>query len=277
MQLKNNSICDTKEYTDIARKVRCDILKIVYNAKAPHIGSSFSIVEILVALYFKSLNISPDNIKDENRDRFILSKGHGCPALYAVLKERGILKKEVLNGFGLDGGTLEEHPTRDLAKGIEVSTGSLGHGLAIGSGMAIAAKYEKRPYRIFVLMSDGEIQSGFVWEAAMFAAHHKLDNLVAIIDCNKIQALGNVKEINNIEPLADKWRSFGWGILEVDGHNFTQLLSAFDTIPFEKGKPSVVIADTIKGKGVSFMENNLLWHYRSPDETEYQNAMKELG
>lgn len=264
------------KYTEISKEIRKNILEMVYRARAPHIGSSFSIVEILVALYFKYLRVSPDRPKDENRDRFILSKGHGCPALYAVLARRGFLDTDAIKGFGCNGGTLEEHPTCDTTKGIEVTTGSLGHGLSIGAGMALAAKYDKNPSRIFVLMSDGETQSGFIWEAAMFAAQHKLDNLIAIVDYNKIQALGRVKEVIDLEPYGDKWRSFGWEVKEIDGHDFMQIFSAFGCIPFKKNRPSVIIAHTVKGKGVSFMEDNLLWHYRSPDENEYKKALKEL-
>lgn len=267
---------ETEKYNAIAKGLRRDILNMLYKAKAPHIGSSFSIVEILVALYCKYLRISPDDPQDKSRDRFILSKGHGCPALYAVLAHKGFISADTLKGFGLNGGTLEEHPTLDIMKGIEVSTGSLGHGLSIGSGMAIAAKHDQNTNRVFVLMSDGETQSGFIWEAAMFAAHNKLDNIVAIVDYNKIQALGRTREINDPEPLKEKFSSFGWGAKEVDGHDFIQLFSALDDIPFEEGKPSVIIAHTIKGKGVSFMEDRLLWHYRCPDEDEFKKASKEL-
>lgn len=249
---------------------------MIYNAKAPHIGSSFSIVEILVALYCKYMRIYHEDPQNRSRDRFILSKGHGCPALYAVLAHRGFLSENDIKGFGRNGGTLEEHPTHDLTKGIEVSTGSLGHGLSIGAGMAIAAKHDREPQRIIVLTSDGEVQSGFIWEAAMFASHHGLDNLVLIIDYNKIQALGRTKDINSPEPLKEKLCSFGWNVKEVDGHDFSQLFSALESIPSEQGKPSAIIAHTVKGKGVSFMEDKLLWHYRCPDEDEYQKAMKEL-
>jgi len=267
---------DIEGIKEIAKKVRRETLDLIYKAKTPHIGSSFSIIEILVALYFKYLRVSPDNSRNKDRDRFILSKGHGCPALYAVLARKGFLNSDIIEGFACNDGTLEEHPTFDLTKGIEFSTGSLGHGLSIGAGMAKAAKHDNNPYRIFVLLSDGETEAGFVWEATMFAAHHKLDNLIAIIDYNKIQALGRVKEIIDLEPFGEKWRSFGWGVREIDGHDFAQLFSAFEEIPFEQNKPSTIIAHTVKGKGVSFMEDKLLWHYRCPDEEEYLKAIKEL-
>jgi len=267
---------ERKKYIKIAQKVRREILDMIYKAKAPHIGSSLSIVEILVALYFKCLKISPNNPLDKNRDRFILSKGHGCPALYAVLAHRGFLTSNTLRRFACNGGVLEEHPTFNSKNGIEVSTGSLGHGLSIGAGMAKAAKHDRNSSRTFVLLSDGETESGFIWEAAMFASHHQLDNLVAIIDYNKIQALGKVKEVINLEPYGEKWQSFGWEVKEIDGHDFYQLFSVFENIPFKKGSPSVIIAHTVKGKGISFMENELLWHYRHPNRKEYLKAIKEL-
>jgi len=271
----NKKIID--EYKEIAKEVRKEILNMIYRTKSPHIGSSFSIVEILVALYFKCLTISPDRTQDKSRDRFILSKGHGCPALYATLAHRGFFNKNLLRGFAVDGGTLEQHQTRDVLRGIEVSTGSLGHGLSIGVGMAIAGKHEKYDYRVFALLSDGETNEGSVWEAAMFASHHKLDNLIAIIDYNKFQASGRTCEVVDLEPFAKKWRSFGWEVQEIDGHNFEQIISASEIIPFRQKKPSAIIAHTIKGKGISFMEDKLLWHYRCPDQEEYERALQELS
>ena len=268
---------EINNYKNIAREIRRELLNMVYRTKSGHIGSSLSTVEILVALYFKCLRISPKEPEDKNRDRFILSKGHGCPALYATLAHRGFFGSDVLNGFAVDGGTLEQHPTRNIAQGIEVSTGSLGHGLSIGVGMAIAAKYDKSNYRIVVLLSDGEMDEGSVWEAAMLASHHKLDNLVAIVDYNKIQALGRTNEVVNLEPVAEKWHSFGWEAEEIDGHDFEQIINALERAPFRQLKPSVIIAHTVKGKGISFMEDKLLWHYRCPDEKEYAKALKELS
>ena len=264
-------------YEDIAKKARKEILEMIYRTKSPHIGSSLSIVEILVALYFKILSVFPDNPEAEKRDRFILSKGHGCPALYAVLLLKGFISKKHINGFAVNGGTLEHHPTRDIKRGIEVSTGSLGHGLSIGLGMATAAKHDKASYRVFALLSDGEMDEGDVWEAAMFASHHKLDNLIGIIDFNKIQALGRTNEVLNLEPLAQKWSAFGWEVKEVDGHNLEEIIDTLENLPYGQGKPIVVIAHTVKGKGVSFMENKLLWHYRCPNKEEYTKALKELS
>jgi len=268
---------EVDRYKKIAQQIRKDTLNIIYGAKAPHIGSSFSVIELLVALYFVELVVSPDKTDDEARDVFIMSKGHGCPALYAILAHRGFIGQDTLQRFGIDGGTLGWHPNRDIKLGIEVSTGSLGHGLSIGAGMALAAKYDGTSRRVFVMLGDGETNEGSVWEAAMFAAQHKLDNLIAIIDHNKIQALGRTEEVIGLAPFADKWRSFGWGTAEIDGHDFKQVISNLERIPFIQGKPSVIIAHTVKGKGVSFMENDLLWHYRCPDEAEYARALQELS
>jgi len=265
-----------KEYRELSRQVRKDILHMVHGAGAPHIGSSFSVVEILIALYFEILRVDPGNPFDPHRDRFILSKGHACPALYSVLAHRGFLDEKILEGFGRDGGTLEEHPAYDLTKGIELTTGSLGHGLSVGAGMALSSMYDNSPGRVFVLMSDGEVQSGFVWEAAMFAGHHGLAKLTAVIDYNKIQAMGRVEDINDLEPIKKKWESFGWSAREIDGHDYGEIIDALGHVPFETEKPSVIIAHTVKGKGVSFFEDKLLWHYKFPDKEELSRALKEI-
>lgn len=268
---------DYREYQNLAKKIRKEILEIIYKTKSPHIGSSLSIVEILISLYFKFLNVSPQKKKDKERDIFILSKGHAALALYVVLAERGFMKRAVLKKFGVDNGLLEGHPTRNLEYGIEVSTGSLSHGLAIGAGMALARKRNDSKSRVFVLLSDGELQEGSVWETALFASHHKLDNLIAIVDYNKIQALDKLENIMNLEPLKKKWQAFGWQAKEINGHDFFQLEGVLNKIPFSSQRPSVVIANTKKGKGVSFMENNPLWHSKVPDEKEFKNALKELS
>ena len=264
------------DYERIAKEIRKEILRIIYRAKAPHIGSSFSIVEILVALYFNYLSVSPETAQEGKRDKFILSKGHGCPTLYATLAAKKFFGREVLDRFAIDGGRLEEHPTRNLKFGIEVSTGSLGHGLSMGIGMALAEKYGRTNSKVVVLMSDGELNEGTVWEAAMFAAHHKLNNLIAIIDYNKLQALGKTNEVIKLEPLALKWQAFGWGTKEVDGHNIREIIKILKKVPFKADKPNCLIARTVKGKGVSFMENRVLWHYRCPNATEYARALREL-
>ena len=257
-------MADFEEYEKIAKNIRREILEMIYRTKGPHIGCSFSMVEILVALYFKILKINPKNPADPNRDRFILSKGHGCPALYPVLAERGFFSKEILKGFAIDGGTLEQHPTRNVSWGIEASTGSVGHGLSLGVGMALAAKYDQRPSRIFIFLGDGELDEGSNWEAIMFANYHQLDNLVAIIDRNQCQILGRTNEVLELEPLVEKWRSFGWQVKEINGHNFKEIFNALENVPFQSQKPSCLIANTIKGKAVSFMENELRWHDKCP-------------
>lgn len=261
----------------LVKKVRRDVLEMIYQRKAPHIGCSFSVVDILTALYFKILKVDFKNPLDPNRDRFILSKGHAAPALYAVLKQRGFLDKESLEGFCKDGGNLEAHPNRNLLQGIEATTGSLGHGLALGAGMALAAKNDKADWRTFVLLGDGELDEGSCWEAIMFAGHNKLDNLTAIVDRNKLQILGKTSEILDLEPLAEKWRAFGWAVKEIRGHDFPSLIDTFSSVPFERKKPNCIICDTVKGKGVSFMENEIRWHDKYPDEEEYKKALMELS
>ncbi|NOZ25645.1 MAG: transketolase [Nitrospirae bacterium] len=257
-------------YEETARRVRKSVLDMIHKTRSPHIGPSFSVVEILVALYFRHLNTSSGN----DRDRFILSKGHACPALYAVLHEKGFISREELDGFAVNGGTLEQHPVRDPGRAIEASTGSLGHGLSIAAGMALAARVDRGEYRVYVLLSDGELNEGSVWEAVMFAGHHRLHNLIALVDYNRMQALGRTRDIIGLEPLGEKWEAFGWHVQEVDGHDFGALFDALDSLSGRK--PNVLIMHTVKGKGVSFMENDVLWHYRSPDDNEYERALKEL-
>jgi len=265
-----------KKYESKARFIRKKIVKMHTFSKSSHIGSSLSVTDILVALYFHILKIDTQNYKDKNRDRLILSKGHAASALYATLAIRGFFPVEVLDGYCIDAGTLPGHSTINCVPAVEVSTGSLGHGLSMGIGMALAAKYDNSNYKTFVILSDGECNEGSVWEAAMFASHHKLDNLIAIIDYNKLQAFGRNKEVINLEPFNNKWRSFGWETEEIDGHNLSKIIQTLQKVPFKETKPSVVIAHTIKGKGVSFMENQLAWHYKSPNQQELELAMEEL-
>lgn len=266
-----------RRISETAPRVRKLILDSIHGSGASHIGTAYSIVEILLVLYGEILKTDPKDPWKLDRDRFILSKGHGCIALYAVLAEYGFFPKKWLDTFYRNGSMLLGHATHKNTPGVEVSTGSLGHGLPIATGMALAARRERAPYRVFTLMSDGECDEGSVWEAAMFAGHHKLENLTVIIDYNKIQSLGRTSEILDLEPLGDKWRSFRWSVREVDGHDVTQLRDALSAVPWEPGKPSCIIAHTIKGKGVTFMEDRLLWHYRCPDPEEYSAASRELG
>ncbi len=248
-----------------------------YRAGSGHIAPSFSCVEILVALYFKVLNIDKNNLNDTNRDRFILSKGHASSALYSILAEKGIIEEKLLDTFCQKDGILGAHPESHLIPGVEVSTGSLGHGLSFGSGMALAGKIDNKNYRVFVLLSDGDCQEGSVWEAAAFASQHKLNTLVAIVDYNKLQSLGRTDEILSLEPFCDRWKSFGWGVKEVDGHDISRIVDNLASLPFTKNKPSVLIAHTVKGKGISFMENVPLWHYRIPKTNEeIEIALREL-
>lgn len=265
------------ELVRAARAVRRAILEAAHRSQCPHIGSALSVVELLVALYFRILNVRPECPRAADRDRFILSKGHSSLALYATLALRGFLRHEDLRAYAVNGGGLHQHPTRDPDRGIEVTTGSLGHGLSVGAGMALASTIDQLPYRTFVLLGDGELNEGSVWEAAMFAGHHRLDRLTAIVDANGMQALGLTADVLNVEPVADKFAAFNWSALAIDGHDLEQVVNVLTAVPFEPGKPSVVIARTTKGRGVSFMENQLLWHYRHLGDDEYRRAMDEVG
>lgn len=261
----------------IVKELRKKVLIMCYHAGGGHVAPSFSCIEILVALYFKILKIDANNYNDD-RDRFILSKGHASALLYAILAEKGFIDKNILNTFCQKDSILGGHPEKHLVHGVEMSTGSLGHGLSYGAGIALAGKINKKSYRVFALLSDGECQEGSVWEAALFASHHKLDHLIAIVDHNKLQSLDKVDNILTLNPFVEKWQSFGWEVREINGHNMKEIIDVLEKIPFSKNKPSVVIAHTIKGKGVSFMENNPIWHYRIPHtKEEWEIACKELG
>lgn len=270
-------LSDVGQLRGLARKIRYHTLVMIHRARSSHIGSCYSIADLLAVLYGKLLRVDPYNPDWPERDRFILSKGHGCAALYAVLAERGFFPMEWLDTFYQNGSRLAGHVTHNDVPGIEISMGSLGHGLSIACGMALAAKRDGKFFRVFALLSDGECDEGSTWESILFAPHHRLDNLIAIVDYNKIQSLGTVKEVMDLDPLADKWRSFNWSVREIDGHNINEIYAAISDIPFEAGRPSCVIAHTVKGKGVSFMENKLLWHYRSPQGEEFEAALAELG
>jgi len=261
----------------LAKQIRIATLRMVNEARSSHVGSGFSMAELLAVLYSKILNVNPNDAGWADRDRFILSKGHACAPLYAVLAERGFFPKAWLKEFYQDGGRLAGHVTHVGVPGVEVSTGSLGHGLPIACGMALAGKRDRNKHRIFALLSDGECDEGSTWEAALFAGHHGLGNIVAIIDYNKIQSLGTVAQVLQLEPFAAKWQAFGWVVREIDGHNVEEIEGVLKNVPFEGDKPFCVIAHTVKGKGVSFMENDLLWHYRSPDADEMVKALAELG
>ena len=268
---------ETKKLQDTAKEIRRKILKMIARAGGGHITPAFSIVEILTVLYFEILKINPAQARDENRDRFILSKGHGSAALYSTLAQAGFFDASLLDTFCQPDGHLGGHPDIYAVAGIEATTGALGHGFPFGAGIALAGKMDKKDYRVFTLLGDGECQEGSVWEAAQFAAHHKLDNLTAIIDYNKYQAMGKISDILGLEPLKQKWEAFNWVVREVDGHNIEELRETLKEVPFRAGKPNLVIAHTVKGKGVSFMENVAIWHYRLPNENEMEVAKQELG
>ncbi|HTW22671.1 MAG TPA: transketolase [Candidatus Baltobacteraceae bacterium] len=259
-----------------AGRIRRRVLEMICRAKSSHIGSVFSTVDILAVLYDKILRVDPAQPDWPDRDRFILSKGHACAGLYAALAERGFFPATWLEEFFANGGRLAGHATHWGVPGVEASTGSLGHGLSLGAGMALAGKRDGLSYRVFVMLSDGECDEGSTWEAALFAPHHGLENLVAIVDYNKIQSFGRVDDVLGLSPFAAKWESFGWGVCEIDGHDHPQIERALSQIPAVRGKPTCVIANTVKGKGVSFMEDKVLWHYRCPDAEERRLAFAEL-
>ena len=261
---------------DLAKKIRLHVLSMTSRGGSSHIGSCLSIADIMAVLYEDVLRIDPKQPKWADRDRFILSKGHAGAAVYATLAEKGFFPTEKLQDHYQDGSDLSGHVSHKGIPGVELSTGSLGHGLSVGAGMAYAAKARNAEHRIFVLLSDGECDEGSNWEAMMFAAHHRLDNLVAIIDYNKIQSLASIKETLGLEPFVDKLASFGWSVVETEGHDHRQLHAALSTVPAEPTKPTCVLAHTTKGKGVSFMENSVLWHYRTARGEEFVAAQKEL-
>ena len=260
----------------LARAIRADALRMVHRANASHIGSALSMCDLLAVLYSGILRVDPARPEWSERDRFILSKGHGAASAYAVLAEAGFFPVEWLETYCQDGSKLAGHLTRGVP-GVEFSTGSLGHGMPVGCGLALAAKSGGAPYRVFVLLSDGELDEGSNWEAILFAPQHRLDNLVAIVDYNKIQSFGRVEEVLSLEPLADKWRTFGWAVHAIDGHDHAQITEALATVPREPGKPTAIIAHTIKGKGVGFMEDQLAWHYKSPNGEQLAQALAEVA
>lgn len=266
---------DIRDLRGKAISIRKDILKMLMLAGSGHTGGSLSIVDILVALYYYEMRNDPKNPKWPGRDRFLLSKGHACPALYAVLAEKGYFVKEDLWALRKLGSKLQGHPQIGLA-GVEISSGSLGQGLSIANGMALSARIDGLDTRIYCLMGDGETNEGQVWEAAMTASHYKLDSICAIIDYNKLQIDGFCCEVKDMGSYADKWKGFGWNVIETDGHDIKKLMAAFDEARTVKGIPTVIIADTIKGKGVSFVENKVEWHGISPKAEEYERAIREL-
>lgn len=267
---------DIKDLIELSKIARWELIKMSHLGKASHLGSALSCIDLILCIYWKLLNIDPKNPKNPKRDRFILSKGHAISAQYVALSYRGFFNKELLKTFNQHGSFLPEHPTPECICGIEVATGSLGHGLSIGIGFALAAKILKETYKTIVVLSDGECNEGSVWEAALFAPKHNL-NLIAIIDYNKWQATGRSNETMQLSPLKEKWEAFGWETYEIDGHDISQILSLFEKIKDNINKPIAIIANTVKGEGVSFMEDNNNWHYKTPNIEELKKAKQELG
>lgn len=266
---------DIQELELKAAEVRKSLLRIIYEGKTGHTGGDLSAADMMTALYYHAMNVSPEKADDPNRDRFVLSKGHCVEGYLAILADRGFIKEEELHTFSKFGTRLIGHPNNEVA-GVEVNTGALGHGLPVGVGMALGLRMDASPARVFVLMGDGEQEEGSVWEAAMAGAHYKLDNLTAIVDRNHLQISGTTEDVIGLEPFAEKWRAFGWAVREIDGNDMEQVVAALDALPLEKGKPSMIISHTVKGKGVKEMENVAKWHHGVPDEVLLASALKQL-
>lgn len=269
-------ITDTKQLEQIAKIARKNIIEQVYGAKSGHPGSSLSCVDILTVLYFNEMNIDPEEPTMEDRDRLVLSKGHASPALYSILAQRRFFPKEELKEFRKLGSRLQGHPDRKKLPGLDMSGGSLGQGLSAACGMALASQLKKQHNRVYCIVGDGELQEGQIWEAAMTAAHYKLDNLCVIVDNNHLQIDGKIEEVMNPNPIDEKFESFGFEVLKTNGHDIKKLMETFEQAKHIKDSPTVIIAHTVKGKGVSFMENKAEWHGKAPSEEEYKQAMEEL-
>ncbi|EKD86448.1 MAG: hypothetical protein ACD_37C00282G0003 [uncultured bacterium] len=274
--MNNKLKSDSKLLEQHADEIRRMIITMAYNAKSAHMGGALSCVELLTVLYFQIMRVNPKKPQDDKRDYLIFSKAHDSKALYAVLAEKGYFDKEILSSYEANNG-LPGHTTRNVVPGVEASAGSLGHGLSIGVGLAYAKKIDKSKQRVFVMLSDGECDEGSNWEAMLFAGHQKLKNLIAIVDYNKLQGFGRTDEILTLEPFAEKWKNFGWGVNEVDGHDIEKIIKSLVNIPFENNKPSVLIAHTIKGyKGIPKYVDQVASQYKPPTEEEYKNAMEDL-
>lgn len=268
---------DIKELEEKAKQVRRGIIEAVYSNQSGHPGGSLSVADIMTVLYFNEMNINPENPNWEDRDRLVLSKGHCAPALYSCLANRGYFDIEELKTFRNINSRLQGHPDKNKVPGVDMTTGSLGQGLSAANGMAIAGKIDNKNYRVYCILGDGEIEEGQVWEAAMAANKYKLDNLCVIIDNNNLQIDGTIEEVMSSYPIDEKFRSFGFEIIKIDGHNIDEILKAFEVARNIKGKPTCIIAKTIKGKGISFMENQVGWHGKAPNEEQYKQAMEELN
>ena len=269
-------IKDIEKLSDIAKKIRKGIIEAVYSGQSGHPGGSLSIADIMAVLYFYEMNINPENPKDENRDRLVLSKGHCAPALYSTLANRGFFEVEELQTLRKIESRLQGHPDMNKIPGVDMTTGSLGQGLSAANGMAMAGKLNNKDYRVYCIMGDGEIEEGQVWEAAMASNKYKLDNLCVIVDNNNLQIDGTIEEVMSSYPIDEKFKSFGFQVINIDGHNLQEIIDAFDVARNIKGKPVCIIAKTIKGKGVSFMENKAEWHGKAPNDEEYKQAIEEM-
>ena len=275
--MKMEEVMDIKSLEKTAAEIRCGIIKAIHNAGSGHPGGSLSAADIVTALYFDEMNVDPKNPKMKGRDKFILSKGHAGPVQYSALAVKGYYPMEDFMTLRKLGSKFQGHPDMHKVPGIEMSTGSLGQGISAAGGMALANKLDNDPGRIYVLLGDGEIQEGIVWEALMSAAHYKLDNMVAILDHNGLQIDGKNEDVMTVAPVVEKFQAFGWNVIQIDGHDFKQILDAFKQARACKGRPTMIVAETIKGKGVSFMENNAGWHGKAPDEEQTKQALAELG
>ena len=267
---------NNKELMITAYKIRKHVIEAVFHPQAGHPGGSLSIADILSVLYFDKMNVSPDKAKDPDRDRFVLSKGHCSPALYGALAEKGFIPKDDIKTFRHIDSYLQGHPDMKSVPGVDMSTGSLGQGISAACGMALAGKVDKKDYRVYSILGDGETEEGQVWEAAMFSAHYKLDNLTIFVDFNGLQIDGDITQVMNPTPLDEKFEAFGWNVITIDAHDYDQIKDAVEKAKTVKGKPTAIIAKSIKGKGVSFMENNASWHGVAPNEEQYKQAMAEL-
>ena len=274
--MKDIQVLNIKSLEERAKIIRRYVIKMLAKAGSGHPGGSLSAVDLLVVLFYNKMRHNPQQPKWQDRDRFILSKGHGCPALYAILADMGYFSVDKLETLRQFGSILQGHPCMKTTPGIEISSGSLGQGLSVGLGIALAAKLDKKDYRTYVMLGDGEIEEGQIWEAAMAASHYKAENLCAILDQNELQIDGFIHDVMSSHPIPAKWRSFGWHVIEINGHNYKAIIYAYNEAEKIKGRPTIIVAKTVKGKGVSFMENQVDWHGKAPTKEEAEKALAEL-
>ncbi|HHT9127607.1 MAG TPA: transketolase [Candidatus Wujingus californicus] len=274
--MKDIQVLNIKSLEERAKIIRRYVIKMLAKAGSGHPGGSLSAVDLLVVLFYNKMRHNPQQPKWQDRDRFILSKGHGCPALYAILADMGYFSVDKLETLRQFGSILQGHPCMKTTPGIEISSGSLGQGLSVGLGIALAAKLDKKDYRTYVMLGDGEIEEGQIWEAAMAASHYKAENLCAILDQNELQIDGFIHDVMSSHPISAKWRSFGWHVIEINGHDYNAIIDAYNEAEKIKGRPTIIVAKTVKGKGVSFMENQVDWHGKAPTKEEAEKALAEL-